>query len=790
MFQSGAVLFMTSPLFRKISVEQTKQSSAAQIIHSLVKRLRRTKLSILSIEVLLLSSILFQLLNIFTIDLILILSLLFIFIPVSLYIFIYSTKYRTINANNLLQHINIHSKTYQESAQLILCNDEQSIGSLKELQKNKVEKLLLSDFKNGKLFQIIPTINFKRAALLTVLSVLFFVTGEHFKRFLLQLNDDSISVENTLRTDLVKEPNAPAIVDSNILITPPGYTKIKPSTSDNMNIEIPEGSHLSWSLKFSQLTNNYYFLHSRKLPKLLTKSNELFLVDTIVDQTSLYTFSYKNQQTEAQLDGIYTLSIVRDTPPKVKITLPNSSLTEIKKNQPPEFTLQVHISDDYQITDISILASVAKGSGEAVKFRDKTFRFSNTNYSKDAIYSKQWSLTDLAMEPGDEVYFRIVATDNKHPVKQSTRSSSIIVRWLDETETERAAEGLRIAFVPEYFRSQRQIIIETEQLIADKRDLTADEFQDTSIDLGHSQSDLKEKYGQYLGDEFGEALNQQFGLADGYHGGESHSSGEATAGLDSEQEHHKEEKFHQSEHAHQESETVVENDHSGAQKLIKRFTHSHGNTEIGPISSRDPKSWMKMAVNEMWQAELHLMLSEPEKALPFEYKAYDYLKRARQADRIYAKRLGFEPPPVSEDRRLTGELLDILEYDLSYTDQKNSRADTSLFKRAYQLMHQSKLHAALEKSQADIFNLLSTRLLEMSESRSVLVKYAAIAEKIALTKSISISQCDGCISQLKNKLWQLLPNPTSLPNTESKRHNLPVETENRYLDSLKELRVQ
>jgi hypothetical protein len=64
-----------------------------------------------------------------------------------------------------------------------------------------------------------------------------------------------------------------------------------------------------------------------------------------------------------------------------------------------------------------------------------------------------------------------------------------------------------------------------------------------------------------------------------------------------------------------------------------------------------------MALEQMWQSELHLRLYEPEKALPFENKALAYLKEAQQKARVYVKKTGFDPPPIKEkEKRLTGEL--------------------------------------------------------------------------------------------------------------------------------------
>ena len=45
----------------------------------------------------------------------------------------------------------------------------------------------------------------------------------------------------------------------------------------------------------------------------------------------------------------------------------------------------------------------------------------------------------------------------------------------------------------------------------------------------------------------------------------------------------------------------------------------------------------------------------PDTALPFAYKALDFIKQVQQASRIYLARVGYEQAPVDENRRLTGK---------------------------------------------------------------------------------------------------------------------------------------
>ena len=67
------------------------------------------------------------------------------------------------------------------------------------------------------------------------------------------------------------------------------------------------------------------------------------------------------------------------------------------------------------------------------------------------------------MEPGNELYFYFNAIDNKDPKPQLSRTDTYFFVLEDTTELEFSLEGnLGVDLMPEYFRSQRQIIIDTE----------------------------------------------------------------------------------------------------------------------------------------------------------------------------------------------------------------------------------------------------------------------------------------------------------------------------------------
>ncbi|WP_196138919.1 hypothetical protein [Aliikangiella sp. G2MR2-5] len=706
-----------------------------------------------------------------------------IYLVVTLY---YNHKTR-INRVNMVEHLNRNYAELEESLQLVLAKPE---SLLKEIQRQKVTDKLIQLEKSGELNRLLPKISTKRSISWSLSIIALIISFWLIMKLIQQSSFGEIDIN-----EVNQSSDALVVLNfSRLTVSSPDYTGLSPITQSDLNVKVLEGAMIEWEVGTTKYIESLYWLGVDGKPQKMTyMENGRFGFQHEVKGSGFYRLAYFENKRLVYIGDIYTIQAIKDRAPKIKILTPKTTLTEIREKAPKDFNLKVLINDDFAISNTVIEVSVAKGSGEAVKFRDKVFKFSQAeDTEKGTLFTRKWKLAELEMEPGDEAYFHIKAWDNRTPESQLSKSSSLILRWLEENDEETLAEGIQIRFIPEFFRSQRQIIIETEQLIADRNDLESIEFEEKSHDLGYSQKDLKEKYGQFLGDEFGEGEGAMHGLADGYHGGEDVSQGEATAGLaqmeHSDEERHEEQheeqdkasiaESHQAEHMH-DSEYHLE-DLSGASDIIAQYTHEHGSVEVAPLSKSDPKTWMKKAVHEMWQAEMHLLLSEPEKALPFEYKAYDYLKRARQAERIYVKRLGFEPPPVSEDRRLSGELDAILSYSLNQSAVIMSNNQEALLQKGFSALDSIPIDRPLFSEQRSNLQNLRELLLELSENRPVLINYAVILEKILAANQLQLENCSDCLARLKQKLWQIKALPVALPRNRYRTGIIPEQDFNEF----------
>ena len=580
-------------------------------------------------------------------------------------------------------------------------------------------------------------------------------------------------------------PAPPALIK--VTVTPPVYMDAAPFEERDFNLTVPEGATLTWHIDNPgdlalRLAINDAASTERTVDFALQPQGH-WQASTEIHETALYRLERQGEDGFEALPGVYSLAVSLDRPPRLHMLSPKTNRLEIPVDGDPHFVYRVSVTDDYGIAEVEVLASVAKGSGEGVKFRDQQFALADYAIEGGArIYERHWDLEALGMEPGDEVYLFTRARDN-HPGKvQQGRSDTLVVRWLDETEVQPVSDGLAISVMPEYFKSQRQIIIETEQLIADREVLSEALFVQTSRELGVAQSELKERYGQYLGDEFGESEAPSGLMTEAAATDEGEADDDDHAGHD------------HSEDAHT-AETHAGHDHGAdaggeppqtAEALIARFGHDHGAAEIGPITRRSPVGLMKRAVANMWDAELQLRLANPEAALPYEYEALKYFDLARQAERIYTQRLGFEPPPVSEERRLSGDLDAVQSRERALAAAPDPSA-VLLMADLFRLLNDKAPGTELSSAESALLEEAASVFAERATDRPALIQSAAYLEQMRVSGRLQLEDCDDCLASLRRATWSLLPASVPAPSraTRPPLDDLAVQ----YLERINALRT-
>lgn len=414
---------------------------------------------------------------------------------------------------------------------------------------------------------------------------------------------------------------APQIADYLVNIHAPAYTSKPLRTQKQFALKVETGAVVKWTISTNKSLQSFEVIFNDK--------ERLKLKPTDKDATQ-WSFSKKIGKPgfyQIEIDGIksdlYQIELIPDHPVNIKITQPKPQTT-IDIGQTAKIDLTAVLTDDYGITAAFISATLASGKGESVSFTEKKLNFeTGINNQIRLNLKKHINLKSLGMKPGDELYFFIQAKDNKG---QESRSDVYSVSIIDTAELmSMAGMTSGVNLVPEYFRSQRQIILDTEKLLAEKAGLTQEEFKKRSNNLGVDQKLLRLRYGQFLGEE----NETQIGGDDEHHDDDGHDHGKPKK---------EEEKF------------------GDVQALMDKYAHKHDIAEDATFFEPEIKAQLKAVLNEMWKAELNLRTYKPQEALPFEYKALRLLKDLQQKSRAYVAKTTIKTTALKFEKRLTGEL--------------------------------------------------------------------------------------------------------------------------------------
>jgi len=412
------------------------------------------------------------------------------------------------------------------------------------------------------------------------------------------------------------------IVDGEVhlRITPPAYTGAAPFETGARDIQIPQYSEVRWCINNPRGAQPVVELSDGQTLPVTPDCAKLRIEDSLFWRTH---------------GTRYNIRVTPDQAPQVTIAEPNELIHLLAKDA-KAVQISVSAKDDYAIVRASLHMTLARGSGENIRFSDKEVPLPQSTDPKTRNWKKQWTLVELGMEPGDELYFFVRATDNA-PSPHMTQSPTYTLRLPGPDAESLDSTALPTMAKPENLRSQRQIIIDTEQLVADLKahpDMPAATLRSRSEAIAADQTKLRLRYGQFLGEEsslFGEEEHE-----------EHHESGGAPERPGSEI------------------------------SVMKAFGHAHDQEGNATIFDPQTKAILRRALAAMWDAEKALRAVSPKNALPPEYKALDAIKELQAAERVYLHRTAFVPPALKEEKRMTGDIVGAM----SYKREQNAANDS------------------------------------------------------------------------------------------------------------------
>ncbi len=442
---------------------------------------------------------------------------------------------------------------------------------------------------------------------------------------------------------ILEKKNIPqtSIEGFEIKIMPPAYTQVPSSETEEPNLQVLDNARVSFQITTKNTNKITFFFQTGDSLVAKKTAENTFSLERNFTVSDLYKIRLANSETFSE-SNYFAVEVLKDTPPQLTISEPKPR-TEIKYGEAKKLNLVLKATDDYGIGALQIVATVTSGKGEAVKFREMVLPFSKfVPFSRSQNLTELFDLEHFGMNWGDELYFYVRASDNRKPLPNENRSEMFFV-ILQDTSQQMIAEagGLAIDLVPEYFRSQRQIIIDAQKLLKIKPTISLQTFKQRSNELGFDQKALRLRYSQFLGEEF------ESNLVETDEADHEHEEGE-----DHEEDHT--EKNAEPKQGHDHAENL---DPNAKPDPLDDVIHAHDSEQEATFHAPKIKATLKAALAEMWQAELYLRLYQPEKALPYCEKALEILKILQQKDRVYVRKVGFESPPLKVlEKRLTGNL--------------------------------------------------------------------------------------------------------------------------------------
>jgi hypothetical protein len=415
-------------------------------------------------------------------------------------------------------------------------------------------------------------------------------------------------------------PAKRTIVDGEVYlrVAPPAYTGVAGFQTAARDIQIPQYSEVRWCVREPVGAPPVVELGDGQT---LAIANDC--VSRRVEDSLFW-------RVRGKAGMRYNIRVTPDQSPQVTIIEPTELIHLLPKDA-RAVQLSVLARDDYAISRASLHMTLARGSGENVRFTDREVPLPKSSDQKSRGWKKQWTLEELGMEPGDELYFFVRVTDNAPDNPHTTQSPTYTLRLPGAEAEGLDSTALPSMVKPENLRSQRQIIIDTEQLVADLRanpKMSAATLRSRSEGIATDQAALRLRYGQFLGEE-----SSLFG----------------------------------DEHDHKEEAHAEEKHNDGTNMTtevaaMRQFGHVHDQEDNATIFDPQTKAVLKRALSAMWDAEKSLRAVSPKPALAPEYKALEAIKELQAAERVYLHRTAFVPPALKEEKRMSGDIVGAMSY--------------------------------------------------------------------------------------------------------------------------------
>ena len=193
-----------------------------------------------------------------------------------------------------------------------------------------------------------------------------------------------------------------------VRVTPPYYTGVAASTAPPGDLQVPEFSTVEWCLKAPQPVATPVELSDGQLLPIGRQCARW-------EATTTLFWRWRGQR--------YQLRVIADAAPQMALSAP-ATLAMDAATVPIDLTVR----DDYRVKRAVLHLTVTDGSGDELRFTERELALPESGDARTRSWNRQWSLEELGIEPGKELYFYLRATDNAERA-HTVLSPIHVLRW-------------------------------------------------------------------------------------------------------------------------------------------------------------------------------------------------------------------------------------------------------------------------------------------------------------------------------------------------------------------------
>jgi hypothetical protein len=295
--------------------------------------------------------------------------------------------------------------------------------------------------------------------------------------------------------------STPAVRGVVVVIVPPAYSGgARRELRDPDRIEALAGSSLELTVTAGAAEVSLVTLNgTRDLRSIGTRS---FTATLTADADGFLALEPRLRDGSAGPRRLIGLAVTPDRPPTVRVVTPGRDL--IVPSGPRSLSIALEAGDDLGLSSLTLRFTKISGSGENFDFKSGEVPVTVSRASDRAWSARaEWPLAALALEPGDMLVYRGAAADRR-PGSQAVESDAFILEITAAGAL--PSEGFAVDDRQDkYAISQQMVIVKTERLLAGRKSMSPNDFQEAVLDLAAEQRQVRAEFVFMMGGELADA---------------------------------------------------------------------------------------------------------------------------------------------------------------------------------------------------------------------------------------------------------------------------------------------